>query len=213
MPAPPALGAPRNQTVHALLKAGPQHFRELMEGTGSRDGRETVRALEAVRNEIGLDRLADGRYALAGTVAESRRAGRQLTARIQGGSMEYRDITFEVRDNGVAIMTLNRPAALNSFTRRMFEEWTDVIRRCAYEDAIRVLIITGSGRAFSSGVDLSALGNEKPSPQFPLLLPRGPSELRQSGGARGPGNRCDQRALLRRRGGARAVLRHSPGRR
>ncbi len=80
--------------------------------------------------------------------------------------MEYRDITFEVRDNGVAIMTLNRPSALNSFTRRMFDEWTDVIRRCAYEDAIRVLIITGSGRAFSSGVDLSALGNEKPSPQF-----------------------------------------------
>lgn len=80
--------------------------------------------------------------------------------------MEYKDITFEVRDNGVAIMTLNRPNALNSFTRNMFVEWTDVIKRCAYEDAIRVLIVTGSGRAFSSGVDLSALGHDKPSPQF-----------------------------------------------
>lgn len=80
--------------------------------------------------------------------------------------MEYKDITFEVRDNGVAIMTLNRPSALNSFTRNMFDEWTDVIKRCAYDDAIRVLIVTGNGRAFSSGVDLSALGHEKPSPQF-----------------------------------------------
>ena len=80
--------------------------------------------------------------------------------------MSYKDITFDVRDNGIATMTLNRPDALNSFTRNMFAEWTDVIDHCAFNDKVRVLVITGNGRAFSSGVDLSALGHDKPSPQF-----------------------------------------------
>ena len=39
--------------------------------------------------------------------------------------MEYTEIKFEVRDNGIATMTLNRPDKLNSFTRKMFEEWKD----------------------------------------------------------------------------------------
>lgn len=80
--------------------------------------------------------------------------------------MDLTDITFEVRDNGVGIMTLNRPEQLNSFTRNMFAEWTQVIDRCALEGGVRVLIVTGKGRAFSSGVDLSALGNDLPSPAF-----------------------------------------------
>ena len=58
-------------------------------------------------------------------------------------------------------MTLNRPEKLNSFTRKMFDEWKDVVARCVFEDNIRVLIITGEGRAFSSGVDLAALGSDK----------------------------------------------------
>ena len=83
--------------------------------------------------------------------------------------MEYTEIKFDVRENGIATMTLNRPEKLNSFTRKMFDEWKDVVARCVFEDNIRVLIITGEGRAFSSGVDLAALGSDKlKQPAFPF---------------------------------------------
>ena len=75
--------------------------------------------------------------------------------------MEYTEIKFEVRDNGIATMTLNRPDKLNSFTRKLFEEWKDVVARCVFENDVRVLIVTGEGRAFSSGVDLSVLGSDR----------------------------------------------------
>lgn len=80
--------------------------------------------------------------------------------------MDYQTITFEVGDDGIATMTLNRPGKLNAFTREMFEEWREVIARIAYSDDVRVLIITGAGRAFSSGVDLGVLGSDKRPPAF-----------------------------------------------
>ena len=75
--------------------------------------------------------------------------------------MDYTEIDFDLRDDGIATMTLDRPERLNAFTRKMFDEWRDVIARCAYEDDIRVLIVTGRGRAFSSGVDLTMLGSDR----------------------------------------------------
>ncbi len=78
--------------------------------------------------------------------------------------MSYETVTFDVRDNGIATMTLNRPKQLNCFTQAMFKEWSDIIARCAYDDKIRVLVITGNGRAFSSGVDLTVLGSDKFDP-------------------------------------------------
>lgn len=80
--------------------------------------------------------------------------------------MSYDTITFDIRDDGVATMTLNRPDKLNSFTRDMFEEWRDVFAKCAYGDDVRVLVITGAGRAFCSGVDLTLLGSDKKPPAF-----------------------------------------------
>ena len=55
--------------------------------------------------------------------------------------MNYETVTFEVRDNGIATMTLNRPKALNCFTQKMFQEWSDVIGKCAYDNRIKVLVI------------------------------------------------------------------------
>lgn len=81
--------------------------------------------------------------------------------------MDYTEIKFDVRDDGIATMTLNRPERLNSFSRKMFDEWKDVIARCAFDDKIRVLVVTGEGRAFSSGVDLTVLGSDTlSSPAF-----------------------------------------------
>jgi UbiD family decarboxylase len=65
VPEPPRLGASRRLSVNAALAEGPQSFRDLMEATGSRDGRELLAALDAVRRAGGLNRLPDGRYRLA----------------------------------------------------------------------------------------------------------------------------------------------------
>jgi enoyl-CoA hydratase len=63
----------------------------------------------------------------------------------------------EVYD-GVATVTLSRPAALNAITREMLEELVLALDAATANPSVRVIVLTGSGRAFSAGVDLKALG-------------------------------------------------------
>jgi enoyl-CoA hydratase/carnithine racemase len=65
------------------------------------------------------------------------------------------DLRFEV-DRGVAVLTLNRPEQLNAFTGRMGRELGAAYRACDADDAIRAVVLTGSGRAFCAGADLGA---------------------------------------------------------
>ena len=65
--------------------------------------------------------------------------------------MDYTEIKFDVRDDGIATMTLHRPERLNSFSRKMFDEWKDVVARCAFDEKIRVLIVTGDGPSIGPG--------------------------------------------------------------
>lgn len=78
--------------------------------------------------------------------------------------MESKAIKFEVDGDGIATMTLNRPDKLNCFSQEMFNEWRAAVERCAYDRSIRVLVVTGAGRAFSSGVDLKILGSDRYTP-------------------------------------------------
>mgnify|MGYP000856134098 CR=1 FL=1 len=64
VPDPPVFAKADRMTVEDALKDGPRFFRELMEATGSDDGREIVRALEPLYAAGSLTRLEDGRYAL-----------------------------------------------------------------------------------------------------------------------------------------------------
>ena len=64
VPDPPSFGPARGLSVRQALAQGPQSFRDLMEAAGSRDGREVVLALDAIREELGLERQHDGRYRL-----------------------------------------------------------------------------------------------------------------------------------------------------
>jgi 2-(1,2-epoxy-1,2-dihydrophenyl)acetyl-CoA isomerase len=73
----------------------------------------------------------------------------------RGNLMKYRNIIFEQR-NGVVTMILNRPKKLNALDYRMLDEIADAIERVEDDDDIKVLIITGKGRAFCSGADLTA---------------------------------------------------------
>lgn len=69
--------------------------------------------------------------------------------------MEYEDLTYELRD-GVALVTLNRPERLNAISPNLVHELLDVVERTWADDAVRVLVITGTGRGFSAGADLQA---------------------------------------------------------
>jgi enoyl-CoA hydratase/carnithine racemase len=69
--------------------------------------------------------------------------------------MGYEDLDFEVKD-GVALITLNRPDELNTFTGAMGRSLEAAYGRCDREDAIRAVVLTGAGRAFCAGADLTA---------------------------------------------------------
>ncbi|MCB2037183.1 enoyl-CoA hydratase-related protein [Ottowia sp.] len=59
------------------------------------------------------------------------------------------------QDGAVAILTLNRPQTLNSFTRQMHHELWAALDQVEANPAIRALVLTGAGRAFCAGADLS----------------------------------------------------------
>jgi enoyl-CoA hydratase/carnithine racemase len=69
--------------------------------------------------------------------------------------MEFEHIQYDV-DEGVCLVTLNRPDALNALTGTMLAELHQAIERADADDAVRVVIVTGAGRAFCAGADLSA---------------------------------------------------------
>ena len=72
--------------------------------------------------------------------------------------MTYETLLYAVED-GVATVTLNRPDNLNAFTVQMANELVDVFGRASEDDAVRSVILTGAGRAFCAGMDLSVGGN------------------------------------------------------
>ena len=67
--------------------------------------------------------------------------------------MAFETILFEQRA-GVATVTMNRPDKLNAMTWRTIEEFLDAVEACRQDDAVRVLVFTGAGRAFSAGDDI-----------------------------------------------------------
>jgi 2-(1,2-epoxy-1,2-dihydrophenyl)acetyl-CoA isomerase len=67
--------------------------------------------------------------------------------------MNYETILYETA-GGVATITLNRPDSLNAFNDKMIGETQDAFKQAGRDKAVRCIVITGSGRAFSSGQDL-----------------------------------------------------------
>jgi 2-(1,2-epoxy-1,2-dihydrophenyl)acetyl-CoA isomerase len=68
--------------------------------------------------------------------------------------MNFQNILFEI-GNGVAKLTLNRPDKLNSFTQAMHLEVRHALALTATDPSVRVLLLTGAGRGFCAGQDLS----------------------------------------------------------
>jgi 2-(1,2-epoxy-1,2-dihydrophenyl)acetyl-CoA isomerase len=68
----------------------------------------------------------------------------------------FQNILYEVKPDGVAWVTLNRPDALNSFTGDMLVEMAAAFHQARQEAQVRAVVVTGAGRAFCAGQDLRA---------------------------------------------------------
>ena len=75
------------------------------------------------------------------------------------GPQTYETLLWEVADDGILTLTLNRPDALNAFTVTMARELEQAFRRVNTDDAVAAVVVTGAGRAFCAGMDLSREGN------------------------------------------------------
>lgn len=80
--------------------------------------------------------------------------------------MEYKTIAL-IQKEGVATVTMNRPEALNALGPTLVEELLDCFTRLSLDPGVKVVILTGRGRAFSSGGDLRAM---KESEHLDFLL-------------------------------------------
>jgi enoyl-CoA hydratase/carnithine racemase len=73
--------------------------------------------------------------------------------------MSYQTLLWDVDGDGIATLTLHRPDALNAFNVTMARELEQVFLGDARDDAVKAVVVTGSGRAFCAGMDLTASGN------------------------------------------------------
>ena len=90
--------------------------------------------------------------------------------------MGYEQIDYDVEDR-ILTLTLKRPEKLNAYTPAMQRELLDAIDRADRDDDVRVVIVTGAGRAFCAGADLSGGGDTFDSSGL-----HGPEEYRDGGG-------------------------------
>lgn len=72
------------------------------------------------------------------------------------------EILIATVEDGVVLLTLNRPTVRNAFSFRMFEELTAACRRIARDPEVRIVIISGAGEGFCSGADLSMIEDIDP---------------------------------------------------
>ena len=93
-------------------------------------------------------------------------------------SPQFETVGYDLAADGVLTLTLDRPAALNAFNRQMKDELLAAIREAARNPDVRVVVLTGSGRAFCAGQDLKEprsddaadLGAELRARYNPLIL-------------------------------------------
>lgn len=102
--------------------------------------------------------------------------------------MTYQTLRYEVADS-ILTLTINRPEHLNAFTVEMANELVAAFDRASDDDAVDAVVVTGEGRAFCAGMDLSVEGNvfgldeTLPSPQLADMdEPEGKDGLRDTGG-------------------------------
>lgn len=80
--------------------------------------------------------------------------------------MKFRDMLY-TKEDGIATITFNRPRALNALTAKMMQEWMTAMEDAANDDQVKVVVLTGAGRAFCSGRDMR-YGEDEPESFSPF---------------------------------------------
>ena len=116
---------------------------------------------------------------------------------------------LDIRDTDrIRIITLNRPDALNAFNEALYDATTEALMAAADDPTVAVVVITGTGRAFSAGTDVIEMsqrnsGNIEPGRYgFPGLIDQlaaFPKPLHQRGERSGPRHRHDDVGAVRPR--------------
>jgi 2-(1,2-epoxy-1,2-dihydrophenyl)acetyl-CoA isomerase len=87
---------------------------------------------------------------------------------------DFRGFGVSMHDPGIALITFNQPERLNGMTHHMKRDLVETLIQAQMDDAVRVIVFTGSGRAFSAGDDITGrpLGDEQTRALVPDI-PRG----------------------------------------
>ena len=75
--------------------------------------------------------------------------------------MDLKNILYRI-EQGVAVISFNRPKALNAMTLELMEELGQAFDAAAADSAVRAIVLTGEGRGFSTGADLAATSDKPP---------------------------------------------------
>ena len=89
----------------------------------------------------------------------------------KGGVMEFQNLIYEIKDE-IGYLTLNRPEKLNALSPELMEELRQVLDMVEADPKVRVVILTGAGRAFSAGFDIGTKEGE------PLIYERSADDWR-----------------------------------
>ena len=113
-----------------------------------------------------------------GPIFNSRRTGERRRIQKHGVGMnsEASNIEYEF-DDSIATVRLNRPEKLNAFTFAMIEQIRDAVERAAADEGVVAIIITGTGRAFSAGLDAGDLARSTEGGVPPSARDTAPDEL------------------------------------
>jgi len=84
--------------------------------------------------------------------------------------MAYETILIEKKDK-IGVITLNRPQKFNTFNTQMAEELNAALRRLDEDAEVRVIVIKGAGKVFSTGIDVSEFPGKTPSGYHQWLTP------------------------------------------
>src|SRR5215472_2010378 len=80
-------------------------------------------------------------------------------------------VILESRHGGIATLVMNRPDRLNALNNELGVGLNDALNRIAEDDSVRVVVLTGAGRAFCAGGDLAAIGKGRASGKTQELEP------------------------------------------
>lgn len=82
-----------------------------------------------------------------------------MTEQKHGSTGDAEPIRYALSE-GIATITLNRPERLNAFNHEMLDQWVGALESARGDDAVKVIIVTGAGRAFCSGGDVGNMGTQ-----------------------------------------------------